>query len=188
MYRLLDDGNAVIKLCQEMNHDKVIHCIINNSEIKNYIDRITNDKDSAKQVMHDTVLCFVRSCMKKDFIFKKNPTAYIKGIAKYINIKSKKNTQHFSDIDIDNHGSTEEFYQPKFELKGIVSQLLDKISDDCKEVLLLWALKYKMSEIAEKLNYTSEGYVKKKKHLCLKKLINVVEKDLKLKEELRLYV
>jgi len=126
--------------------------------------------------------------MKKDFTFKKKPIAYVKAIAKYINFRSIKGNQKNETIDIENHLLEADVYEPNFELKEVLTKLLLQISDDCKEVLLLWALKYKMSEIAEKLNYSSESYSKKKKHVCLKKLIRVLENDLKLKEELRLYV
>jgi len=188
MNRLIEDGPKIIELCQDMNHDEVIQCILNNSEIKNYIDRITMDKDLSMQVMHDTILSLIRSCMKKDFVFKKNPIAYVKAIAKYINYKSIKEHKKQASVNIDNQPLVVDAYMPNFELREIMQDLLHKISVDCKEVLLLWSMKYKMSEIADKLYYNSESYTKKKKHFCLKKLIKVVEGDLKFKKELRLYV
>ncbi|MFT6744957.1 MAG: DNA-binding CsgD family transcriptional regulator, partial [Bacteroidia bacterium] len=42
--------------------------------------------------------------------------------------------------------------------------------DKCKEVLQLWSMSFSMTEIAEKLDYTSSQVVMNKKNLCLKEL------------------
>jgi len=188
MIPLIEDDKRLIMLCKSMNHDDVIKCIMNDEEVKGFIIKLTSNKDTATQIMHDTVLSFIRSCMREDFQFQKKPIAYIKSIAKYINIKLSKIEIQNSKIRLDYDSLNSATYEVNYDLKEILDQLLSKISIDCQEVLELWAMKYRMKEIAKTLNYSSEGYAKKKKHLCLKKLISVVDRNSKLMKELRLYV
>lgn len=188
MKTLISNGDRLIKLCRDMDHDEVIMCIINNDEINNYVSKIANDKDTAQQVMHDTILSFIRSCMKEGFVFNKNPIAYIKAIAKYTNYKLLKQNKEYQPTGIDSYDLDSNLYELNYDLKDLLEKLLLEISEECKEILHLWAMKFRMVEIAEKLNYNSESYMKKKKHFCLKKLIAAVEKNPDLKKELRLYV
>jgi len=186
MRELITHGQKLLELCRSMEHDQVVHCILDSKEMNSYINKITSDKDTATQVMHDTILSFIRSCMKEDFAFKKTPVAYMKSIAKYTNIRLERKRDKISTIEFVDYKIEPEIYKVDYDLKETIEGLLHKISEDCREILLLWALKYRMLEIAEKLDYNSESYVKKKKHLCLKKLIRVVDDNPKLKEELKL--
>lgn len=184
----IEDSKKLVELCKDMRHDEVIECVMYNEEVVNYIQKITDDKDQYTQVMHDTILSLIRSCMKEGFSFDKNPIAYIKSIAKYINIKLSKAKIKNHTIDISTMKEIPLMYEVNYDIKEILGRLLGNISIDCKEILELWAMKYRMTEISKRLSYNSENYAKKKKHLCLKKLIVLVDRDPKLKEELRLYV
>ncbi|NNF02556.1 MAG: sigma-70 family RNA polymerase sigma factor [Bacteroidia bacterium] len=59
----------------------------------------------------------------------------------------------------------------KKEKLQVVDELMGKLGDKCRRVLELWNLDYSMKEIAEKLEYKSEGMARKKKHECLQKLL-----------------
>lgn len=61
------------------------------------------------------------------------------------------------------------------ELRQHLNALLDQLSPKCREVLELWKLSYSMREIAERVGYKSEGVARKKKRLCLVKLIELLD-------------
>ena len=188
MNDVLQDGPLLIKLCKEMNHDAVVNSVLNNNEVKNYINKIASNKDASTQLMHDTILSLIRSCMKVDFEFKSDPISYVKAIAKYINYTYFKQEKKISQLNVQNSVMEYNTYVIDFDLKDLLQGFLGLLSDDCKDILLLWSMKYKMSEIAQRLEYNSIGYTRKKKHFCLKSLVSKVDNHPKLKEELRMYV
>jgi DNA-directed RNA polymerase specialized sigma subunit len=61
-----------------------------------------------------------------------------------------------------------------FERRQNLEVVLQQIDDKCRQVLTLWAKDMKMQAIAKVLNYSSAEVVRKKKHFCLKKLIELV--------------
>ena len=71
------------------------------------------------------------------------------------------------------------------EQKELLSKILEFATEDCKKVLLRWAQNYRMKEIASEMHYKSEDYAKRKKHLCLKKLVEHLTRNPELKERLR---
>lgn len=69
------------------------------------------------------------------------------------------------------------------------AQLLELIMADlgstCRKVLELWKLSYSMKEIASALNYKNEAVARKKKRLCLVKLIGLIEDHPQMRHWLR---
>ena len=45
----------------------------------------------------------------------------------------------------------------------------------CQKVLQMWQLSYSMKEIAEELGYKNDAVARKKKRLCMKKLLEILE-------------
>ena len=66
-----------------------------------------------------------------------------------------------------------------------LSQLMDLVGPTCRKVLELWKLSYSMKEIASELNYKNEAVARKKKRLCLKKLLDILEEQPQWKEWLK---
>lgn len=54
--------------------------------------------------------------------------------------------------------------------------LLSKLGNRCQEILQLWSLNYSMLEIAQNMGYKSAGMARKKKHMCMKKLVAIAKK------------
>jgi len=73
-------------------------------------------------------------------------------------------------IDIDYNA--DEIYK-----KEIIVRLLNQIDETCRKVLMLSFYKnFSMESIANEMNFKNEHVAKKKKHLCLKKLKELVDK------------
>jgi len=57
-----------------------------------------------------------------------------------------------------------------------------ELGEDCQKILNLFFSGEKFKEIANKLDLASENSAKKKKHLCQKKLIQMIQKDQRFNE------
>lgn len=51
--------------------------------------------------------------------------------------------------------------------------LLNQLGEKCKEILLMWAMKIPMKEIAEEMSYKSADVAKKTKERCMKTLVEI---------------
>jgi RNA polymerase sigma factor (sigma-70 family) len=61
--------------------------------------------------------------------------------------------------------------------KEIILRMLNQIDEICRNVLILSFYKnFAMESIASEMNFKSQSVAKKKKHLCLKKLKDLVDK------------
>lgn len=127
-----------------------------------------------------TIMEFVVTVVrKKDFEISGSLKSYLSGIAKYVWYKEvKKANKHRSD-DIDEVRNLSDGSNPSdllidLEQKGLIHQLLSNLGKNCKEVLLLWANGYSMQEIAESMDYQSEGMARKKKYKCMKSMTQYV--------------
>ncbi|MBK7244400.1 MAG: sigma-70 family RNA polymerase sigma factor [Saprospiraceae bacterium] len=94
---------------------------------------------------------------------------YLMGIAKYLwfaELKKKAVLSHDS-FDLETHqGVTIDEPESLFlnkERRTVLRELLGLLRTNCKDVLMHWANGFSMVEIAEKLNYQSEGMARKKK-------------------------
>jgi DNA-directed RNA polymerase specialized sigma24 family protein len=171
----------------------LIRSILNNRKLRSFIKSMVREKHTssidADHILNDTILIFLKAAIQKDFKVATSPLAYIKGIARNVWLMElrKNNNPHVNAEKMD-LSHMEPLNVIQFDKEKVIENLLSQIGEDCKKVLLLWAHKFKMTEIAEKLNYQSEGYARKKKMLCLKKLISHVDSHPQLKEELKEYV
>jgi len=191
MKTIFEDGIKLIELCKVGKEEEVINIMLTDVELIKFISHLVKgDKVAFDTIMHDTVLSFIRSCQKEGFSISNSTLAYAKAIAKnnWLMILRKNEIKTTSFDDVNSFTETPCSYIIDHDQKAVVQALLNKVPEDCRQILYHWALKYKMSEIAETLDINSAAYVKKKKHLCLKKLIAAIENDPKYKEELKLYV
>ena len=61
------------------------------------------------------------------------------------------------------------------ELKEKVDDIFGLLPEACQQVLKLWTLGYSMKEIAQNTGYKNDGVVRKKKRLCLVKLMTALK-------------
>ncbi len=92
----------------------------------------------------------------------------------YFKQKKRQSTDELNDQH-NNISSSDEFGIYNLELKQILSKELEALGESCKEILRLWSHSYSMREIKTKLNIASEEATRKRKHICLKKLLSNIE-------------
>ncbi|MEO0473508.1 MAG: hypothetical protein AAF206_28100, partial [Bacteroidota bacterium] len=56
-------------------------------------------------------------------------------------------------------------------------QLLSRLGEPCRTILEHWRLHYSMKEIAAKVGYKNEAVARKKKRLCMKKLLDILDQE-----------
>ncbi|NPD46478.1 MULTISPECIES: RNA polymerase sigma factor [unclassified Lentimicrobium] len=76
--------------------------------------------------------------------------------------------------------------EERLAVEGIKEQLfqkyIDLIPDSCMKILKLVMAGFKAAEIANKLNLSSDAYIRKRKKICLETLIEMIKKDPKSRE------
>lgn len=142
-------------------------------------------------VYNRTLLQFVKTVVQKpDFEINTDLYSYLSGVAKYVwfGILRKKGNKIHDDIDehrdIAGVGNPESLLIDESK-KELIQSLLDKLGKNCREVLMYWANGYSMKEIAQMMEYKSDIMARKKKHLCFKQLLKLLEEYPELKELLR---
>ena len=76
-------------------------------------------------------------------------------------------TDEFEFDEDDAQALRERLYRKKFKI----------LSADCQKVIQLFLSGTTMSQIASTMNYSSEGYAKKKKFTCKQKLFSLITSD-----------
>lgn len=150
------------------------------SRIEVFVKKSGGDQDIAKDLFQDALMVIYQKA--KDDRFSLNCSFYTFLYAVVRNLwRDQLKKKHRSEVtldesvqSIDEHAIDESihykrryaFYQEKFLA----------LSEDCQSILKMFFDKTSMKEMAEKMN-TTEGYMRKKKHGCKKKLMNLMESD-----------
>lgn len=194
MNSILENAELTLETARDKSRRNVlIKEILENAEFVNWANsfvlRNGGGQDDVQTVINDTVLNFIKVCLKPDFQLK-TVQGYLKGSAKNIWYQIFRKRKAYTTMDIVGDAGEEESITGDLiqkEKKELLNILLDKIGDDCKRILTLWAYNMRMKEIAAQLNFSSEGYVKKRKHICLKRLIQVSQDHPGILKELKLH-
>ena len=130
--------------------------------------------------------------MTKNLSIKLNIHSYLVGIGKNVWFKIIADNKKHSTVEIDmKENIFIEAEEPEQlyllgEKKEQLHAVLENIGKNCKEVLMLWSLNYKMAEIAQALHYKSEQMARKKKCICLKELLLYLEANPHIANELKI--
>lgn len=161
----LDSRNAVIK--DLYFNDKL------RKSVTSYVFKNGGSKTDVDDLMTYGIMSFIKQCYRPLFELKNPVEAYIFSIIKYEWMKRNKSKMKLVDED----------HRPELsENDTVIDSLINdekmdalriamtKLDDKCRKVLTMWASNLKMREIAQQMNYKSDGMARKKKHECLGKL------------------
>jgi RNA polymerase sigma factor (sigma-70 family) len=163
------------------SRSELIKYIYNNTTLKNvvtnYVINHGGNSDEATFVFNDMIVQFIKTAFgpkaQDNLVGELEP--YLVGIARhlwYAEIKRKeKHAAFLSTVEMEQQlepGPEELFITS--ERKNVLFNLLENLRGNCRAVLMHWANGFSMQEIAEKLNYQSEGMARKKKSHCLSEL------------------
>ena len=169
-----------------------IQLLVRDQGLKNKVMAMIKSKgarqDQALDIYHDSLMGLVKAAVKRKPI--EHVESYLIGIAKFKWYDTLKNMQKLrrEQEEINDQLQFDESTLNavlKGERAALLRAVLSKLSKNCKEVLLLWGSGYTMLEIATRLDYKSEGMVRKKKSNCLKSLVQFINTQPQLKESLQ---
>ena len=134
----------------------------------------------AEDIFQEGVIAFIFNVRKGKFRGEASVKTYIAAICTHIfynQLRKKRSLIPLEgNIMVDlNDYRTPEYLFIQQEKRQQLDELLAKLGEKCQKILRLWALKYRMEEIAIELNYKSAGMARKKKHQCIKRLMSEAE-------------
>ena len=171
MERIRGDEASRRTVVLELIHDEVLK-----NKIISYIKNNNGDQTDGMTMFHDAIVTFIKTVFTKpDYVITTHIHGYILGVARNLWMNElRKKAKHKSDpIEYAAHtpsGNDHLTLIMKGERSKVLKAVLNQMAKNCKDVLLLWSAGYKMTEIAERLHYKSEGVARKKKSNCMKEL------------------
>ncbi|HRG32133.1 MAG: sigma-70 family RNA polymerase sigma factor [Saprospiraceae bacterium] len=180
----------------ESNRAQVIETlykdVILRKSICTYVKNQSGTQEEAELVFDDVIVQFVKTGFSDHSSqLKGELNPYLMGIAKNLWYAELKKKSKIKNLDLTlhlNHELSEDQPEVLFlnqERYKVLKDLLDQLRSKCKNVLMYWANGYNMIEIAEKLNYQSEGMARKKKSQCFKELMDYLQSNPMIKNQLR---
>ncbi|MEZ4825539.1 MAG: sigma-70 family RNA polymerase sigma factor [Bacteroidia bacterium] len=139
-------------------------------------------REDAEDIWQDSIRNLILSVREGKYRGSGTLNGYLYGIARNLWYKRFRTMQREADPGYWENGAGADVDSPEIvlmdkEREEAVRQLLGKIDSKCRKVLEMWKLSYSMKEIAGELNYKTEGVARKKKRLCLKQLLEILDEN-----------
>lgn len=165
--------------------EMAMHYIYSRSNVKaqvmQFVVMKNGSEEDAEDVFQDGISHLVMNVRKGSFRGESSLQTYLIVICKKLwfykfnrEIKLKNIKKELPVLEEANDQTPEKVLIYK-ERSSIVKRLLETLGSPCKEILSMWGLNYSMKEIAEKTGYKNEGSMRKKKHQCQKKIIDLIK-------------
>jgi len=167
--KMLDDA---IAFTYQQYSKTVSSFIINNG----------GSQQDAEDIFQETVIAFINTVQKGNYRMEAGIPTFLVAISKnlwYKEIKKKDRSEYREKVFEIGRGSEELDVSNDIsdrEMKRELRELLDKLGDSCKKILMLFYYdNLSMKEIVEHLHYENEQVVRNKKYKCLKELTELVK-------------
>lgn len=171
---LVKRDSKIIQFIYDTDFEKVSRMINANSG---------NDDDAEDVFQESLIIIFKRLRENPDFRLSSSFSTYIYSVNRLLWLKKLRNRRK-TDIDTLDREMEEylEFEEPppvqdKDLQYAIFQKNLKYIPEDCQKILTLTASAVPAKEIADRLGYKSDSYVRKRRHFCKEYLINQIKKD-----------
>ena len=183
----------------ENNNDSIIEGIKNGDHViikafyKTHLPRITRyilknsgNSDDARDIFQDAMVIVFKKIKDNRLRIDCALGTYVYGICKYLWLNRLKSMGKIEAFDADflklqDPADDALDIIERSERKSLVHKYLLKLGEGCQEILLMFFGGYSLREIANQKELT-EGYTRKRKFLCQRKLIELTEKDPTFKE------
>jgi len=176
----------------KINNDKAFLSIYQRfyKMVKGFVAANSGDEMAAEDIFQDCLIILFKKAKSKDFTLTAGLGTYMYSICKNLWLKELKKSGRSISLDEEvNSIPIEESTLDSLahsERAMIIASLLDKLGEGCKKIILLYYYdKYRMKEIAQELNLSSEQIAKNKKSNCMKKLRELISANIGLKEFFR---
>lgn len=168
---LVENNSRLIKQIYALFVPKVTHFIVTNS----------GNTDDAQDIVQEVLITLYNQAKTESFVLTCPFDAYFFLLCKrkWLNVLKKKSidkvTIHSENVFKDESVPESVMETDLFSQKETVfNEMMEKIGDSCKELLLLSFTLSSMEEVAQKLN-TTYAYVRKRKSICVGKLTELIQ-------------
>lgn len=165
--------NCVLQYIYKIYYPTVHHLIITNS----------GTPDDAKDVFQECIIIIFRKVKEQEhFLLNSSFKTFMYSIARHVWLKHLRN-QKYEGQKIQDQQSFIELKDEPFKVSNedlkmsLYQKYFKLLPEDCQNILKLTARDIPQKEIAQALNFKSENYVKKRKHNCKEKLIEMIKQD-----------
>lgn len=187
---MISEDDNIVEAIQKAHSDesKAIKALLdrNAQSIISFVKRHGGSNEEAEDVLMEGVTELVFNIKKNKYKGTGSLNAYLSRICKYIwyqkyrSGKIDKNQEEIKDVYL-----SESFTIELDDKKGILDTVLNQIGSTCKQILILWSQSFNMKEIQSQMEYASPQVAMNKKSKCIKKLMNLVNQNPKLREILQ---
>jgi RNA polymerase sigma factor (sigma-70 family) len=166
--------NQVISFIYKNDFGKVSSLITNNNG---------SDDDSEDVFQEALIAVFKRLRDEPDFELTSTFSTYLYSIARLIWLKKLRDTRKMEVTELKREMEEYiEFEEPppvadKDLRLAVYQRNLKLIPEDCQKILTLTAQDVAAKDIAEKLGFRSDTYVRKRRHFCKEFLVNRIKED-----------
>jgi RNA polymerase sigma factor (sigma-70 family) len=171
--------------------EKALQQIYENDKLRktviHYISVSGGGLRDAEDVYQDTLILFDRQIREGNFQGASSWETYFIGIAKWRWVSLKRKYAHDIELKPEYYDEPIESVEARAienEKREIIDEILSKIGERCKTMLMLYKLSYSMEEIAEKMGLSSPELAKKNAYECRKKFKEFVDNNVEYKNAL----
>lgn len=149
-----------------------------------FIQKRNGSRDEAADIFQDAIMVIYEKAKAGNLQLTSTFKTYLIGICKYLwmnklrkksrtNVSLETPSLHFAN----NYDGGIEADMVKHEIQALFREKIQELTPANQEFLRLCFEGKKLKEIAKEMGYASEGYAKKKKFTCKKKLMQLIEAD-----------
>lgn len=147
---------------------------------KSHVQKNSGTEQDAKDLFQEALIVLYRKVYDPAFHLSSTVETFIFAVGKkkwlYELRKRKKNVSIMEAIDESNNYDINEILHEKEKIELYLKHFKN-LTEGCGNILTLAFKGMKMKNIANELNFGSEGYARKRKHECQEKLINLIKED-----------
>lgn len=166
--------NHVIQYIYKADFGRISQMVIKNS----------GSEDDAEDIFQESlIIIFKRLRDEEKFDLTSSFSTYIYSIARLIWLKKLRESKKMEVTELNREMEEYlEFEEPppvqdKDLRLAVYQRNLLLIPEDCQKILVLTAQDVSAKEIAEKLGFRSDTYVRKRRHFCKEFLVNKIKED-----------
>lgn len=169
------------------NNSKVVRMIYQKyyKAIAHLVETNGGTKEDARDVFQEGLMVLYQKVQQADFQIKNSFLTYFYAVCRNIWL-NKLRKRPKKKVTFDNELLSIEAEDPNINIEKneqyfLYRQKFLQLGKDCQKVLSLFLKKVKMEEITKRMGYGSVNYTKKRKFMCKKKLMELIQKDGKFK-------
>ena len=149
--------------------------------IRRLIQEHGGSEDDAKDVFQDAIIVIYEKAKQPDFQLTSKFSTFLYSVCQNI-WRSRQQKKSSAELTIPEHAKyiADESFQADFlqvERGKLFYKALRQLGADCQKLLELFFQKRSMDEIAQAMNFASEGYARVRKSQCKDRLVDIIKND-----------